>query len=144
MSAPKATAQFLHCETIRPEVSLSSRSNFLNDEGNALSDSDAHRAERVFHIGAPQLTRGGGDESRATRAERVADCDCSAVWINVRRIVLQSKLPHHGKSLRRERFVQLDHIHLIERQSCLRQNFFRCWNWPDAHDARGNACHRAG
>ena len=46
-------------------------SDALEDEGDALPDTDAHRAKRVAARAARELARGRGDQPRAGRAKRM-------------------------------------------------------------------------
>src|SRR4051795_8042517 len=67
-------------------------SNALDDHCNALSHADAHRAQRVASAGSAQLIERGGDETCATRAERMAKRNGAAVGINVRGVVGQAMI----------------------------------------------------
>jgi hypothetical protein len=62
-------------------------SGALDDERDALADSDAHGAERVAPAGAAELVHRGRDEARAAGAERVAEGDGAAIGIHVGAVV---------------------------------------------------------
>jgi len=83
----------------------------LDDYRDALTNSNTHRAQRVAAASCIKLIHRRGHQPRACHAEGMANCDGSAVWIHVFGIVCKSKLAQHGKTLRCERFVELDDIH---------------------------------
>ncbi len=68
--------------------------------------------------------------------------DSAAVGIDVRRIVLHPQLPQDGECLRREGLVQLDHVHIVDGELCLGQDFACRRNGAHAHDARRYSGHR--
>lgn len=71
-------------------------SDAFEDDGDALAYADAHGAEGVFPAGAQELVRGGSDEARSAGAERMAECDCATVGINVRRVVGDAEFAENG------------------------------------------------
>ncbi len=91
----------------------------LNHHADSLSHADAHRAERIAATRARELSGGCRDESGAARPERMTDGDCPAVWVDVCGIVSHAEIAQHGERLGRERFVELDDVHLRDRQSAL-------------------------
>ena len=46
-------------------------SDALDGEGDALPDADAHRAKRIASRSPRELARGGGDQPRPRRSERM-------------------------------------------------------------------------
>ena len=77
-----------------------------------LADADAHRREAITPPATAKLVQQRGDEPGAAHAQRVPDRDCAAV--DVHPLLVEPELPHDGEALRRERFVQLDQIELID------------------------------
>jgi hypothetical protein len=82
-------------------------------------------------------------EARAAHAERVAEGNGAAVGVHAGVAIGDAHLAQHRQRLRRERLVQLDHVHVVEREA--RQ--FQC---PPArrhrshpHDPRLHARRRA-
>ena len=69
----------------------------------------------------------------------MSDGDCSAVRIDVRRVVWNSQVAKYGERLRRESFVQFDDVHVRKLQIRLRENFARRRRGAHSHDARRNA-----
>src|SRR4051794_39666501 len=53
----------------------------------SLADADAHGRERELAAAPPELLRGGQREASAGHSERVAERDCAAVGVHLRRIV---------------------------------------------------------
>src|SRR5205807_10026947 len=90
----------------------------LEDDGDALAHADAHSAKGVTAFGAEELIERGGDEAGATSTERVADGDGASVGIDVGRVVGNTQVAENRESLRRECLVELDNVHLRERQTC--------------------------
>ena len=67
----------------------------------------------------------------------MAQRDGAAVGIHVRGIVGNAELAQHRERLRGERFVELDDVHLRQRQASSRASSFACRRRrADAHDAR--------
>ena len=76
---------------------------------------------------------------RAAGAQRVAQGDGAAVRVHARIVVGDAQLAQHGQALRGEGLVQLDHVHLFQRQAGLGQHLARRGRRADAHDARRDA-----
>src|SRR5487761_1045345 len=87
-------------------------SNPFHCKGDALADADAHRAQRSPSPGALQLIHGGGGEPRAAHSERVTERNGTALWVDVRGIVSDPKLPQDGERLGGESLVELDQIEI--------------------------------
>ena len=77
-----------------------------------------------------QLVHRRGDEARPACAERMPDGDRAAVRVDVRRVVRHAEAPQHGKCLSRERFVQLDHVHAVNREPGPREQLLRRGTGP--------------
>ena len=69
--------------------------------------------------------------SRARRAEGVAERDGPSVDVHLRRVELQ--VAHAGDRLRRERFIQLPQIDLIDREPGALQRLVHRGNGTDSH-----------
>src|SRR5262249_29619054 len=85
----------------------------LQYDGDALTDADAHGEERVASAGALQLARCGESKPGAGGPERMAHGDGPAVGIDAGVIEGQAKTLEAGQHLRRERLIDLDHIHVL-------------------------------
>ena len=72
---------------------------------------------------AMQLIHRRGHQARAAHAQWVADGDRAAVRVDPGVVVGQAKVAGHGKALRGEGFVELDHVHLRQREAGLRQQY---------------------
>ena len=70
-----------------------------------------------------QLVHRGGDQTRATGAQRVAQGDCTAVGIDARVVILKPKLAQDCQALCGKGFVEFNHIHLRQGQTGQRQHF---------------------
>src|SRR5579872_6562222 len=64
---------------------------------NPLAHTDAHRGDASFQILAPHLIKKRSNEPSAARAEGMANCDRSAIRVDLRHI--QAKFPDHRKAL---------------------------------------------
>src|ERR1041385_8318613 len=103
----------------------------LKNPGGAHSTTKTHRHHSIPAISSLQLPENTRSQLRARATERVAHRDRAAV--NVDLIRIQSQRLDHRERLCGKRFVQLDHIDVVERQSgefqCLRNRE----HWPNAH-----------
>ena len=86
-----------------------------------------------------QLIDRGRDQARARGAERMAQCNCTTVWIDARVVVLQTQITQHRQTLRGKCFIQFDHVDLVERHAGLHQYFAGGRCRTDTHDARWHA-----
>ena len=93
-----------------------SRSRRRQRDRDALADADAHGRERELAFPQRQFERGCPGEPRAGSAEWVAERDRAAVRIDVFGIVSEAEVAQHRQRLRREGFVQFDHVELRGRQ----------------------------
>ena len=66
----------------------------------------------------------------------------AAVRVDARIVVFQAELMEAGETLRRERFVDLDHRHVIERKFGALQNLLRGRDRAHAHEPWLDADHR--
>src|ERR1041384_521795 len=92
----------------------------FKDDGDALADADAHSAEGVAAVRAQELIKRGGDKARAACAEWMTDGNGAAIWIDVCGVIGNSEVSQNGERLRREGFIELDDVHLVERQARFR------------------------
>ena len=67
----------------------------------------------------------------------------AAVGIDVLRVVGKAEVARDRERLRGKRFVELDHVHVADRQPGLGQQLARRRRRPEAHDARRHARDRA-
>lgn len=86
----------------------------FKDHGNALSDADAHCAERITAAPTVEFSCSSQSEAGATHAQWVAERDRATIGIHVGCIVRDSKLAYDRQGLGGECLVELDDIHLIE------------------------------
>src|SRR5882672_7657382 len=70
----------------------------------------------------------------------MAKRDAAAVDVDL--LGVEREVADAGDRLRRERFVELDEIDLIDRETCALERFLRRRNWPEAHAARIDTSHR--
>src|SRR5580692_1220065 len=110
---PRRSARILPASSTR----LAPRADAFDDHCDALTHSDAHGAEGVTAAAALELIDRGGCEARAAGAERMAERDRAALGIHMGGIVRDLELAQHGERLGRECLVELDQVHLVERQS---------------------------
>ena len=82
-------------------------------ERDALADADAHRGKRALAAELREVMRGGERYARARHAERMAQCNRTAVRIDVFGVVGKAELAHAGERLRRKRLVQLPKINVV-------------------------------
>jgi hypothetical protein len=69
----------------------------------------------------------------------MADRDSSSIRVDACRIVRDAELSQHSECLRRERFIELDHIDVAEGQSSALEDNAGRRHWADSHDAGRNA-----
>ena len=119
-------------------------STALDDCGDALAYADAHGAQRIARFGLAQLVGRGGYQASAAGTKWMADGDGPAVRIYVFGIVGDSEVARNGERLRREGFVQFNHIHLREFQPGLIEDFSRRGRRGETHDSRGDSHHGGG
>ena len=70
----------------------------------------------------------------------MAERNRATVRIYARIVVGDAKLTQHRQTLRGEGFVQLDHIHLVQRQASQFQYLVHGGYRADAHHTRCHAC----
>ena len=85
-----------------------------------------------------QLVDRRGGQARATGTQRVAQRNGAAVGVHARIVVSQAEHAQHGQALGGKRFIQLDHVHLRQRQTGQCQHFLGGGCGTNAHDARGD------
>ena len=111
----------------------------FQNTGRAHARTDTHGHHTVFTAGLFQAIQHGGRANRTSRTQWVTQSNRTAPRIDFRRIQVQ--ITHHGQCLRCECFVQLDPVHVVQRQTsdfqCRRNGFFR----TDTHDFRINTAH---
>ncbi len=94
--------------------SASRQADALENSGGAHAAADAHGHHTVARLAALEFAQDRGRELGAGAAERMAESDGAAIGIDARGI--EAGQLNHGKRLRGEGFVQLDHVDLIERR----------------------------
>src|SRR5215213_5659417 len=110
--------------------------SFKNSRG-AHAAPDTHRHHSISSIAALELAQDAGSQLRARATERMAQRDRAAIDVDLIRV--QSQRLNHCDRLCRERFVQLDHINIGERQARELQNLRNRENWSNAHLLRRTA-----
>src|SRR4029079_4477824 len=86
-------------------------------ERDSLADSDAHGRKRELAAGLLQLLGRGQSETRSGHAEGVTERDRAAVGVHSRIVVSDPEFAKHGKSLRGERLIELDHVEVGDLES---------------------------
>src|SRR6185503_17080261 len=113
--------------------------SFQNSRG-AHTTADTHRHHSISPVAALQLAQDARSQLRARATERMAQRDRAAVDVDLIRI--QSQRLDDSERLRGKRFVQLDHIDIVERQSREFQSLRNREHWSNAHLFRRAACSR--
>ena len=106
----------------------------FEDSSGAHAAAHAHRDQAVTRLSPPHFVEKRRRQLGAGAAERVAERDGAAVDVQSLRIDWQ--LAQAGNHLCGKRLVQLDQIHLLERQSGELQHFSNCRHRPDAKPLR--------
>src|SRR5258708_1714481 len=114
-----------------PSIRSSSGGERFDDDRRALAAADAGGAQTEALLGAPQRVQQMQRNARAGCGERVADRNRAAM--HVRLGAVQPELALDGQILRRECFVHLDQIHLLELHAGLGQRLARRRRRADAH-----------
>src|SRR5260370_39444930 len=86
------------------------RSDALERQRGALADADAHRGKSITPAAPLQFQRDGAGDAGPGHAERVAERDRPAVWIDVFRVVRQPEPAQAGERLRGECLVELEDV----------------------------------
>src|SRR5260370_30981947 len=68
----------------------------LQNQGNSLADTDAHGAERIFAVCAPELVERGGNKPRAAGAQGAPESNRTTVRTHVPAAVRDSHFAQHG------------------------------------------------
>ena len=123
------------------DVVVSQRLDTLENGGNTLTKADAHADKRIASALALELAGGSYGQPRAGRAQRVADCDRTTIWVHAAVVFGKPQAFYTGKDLGREGFVNLDDIHVIDCEPGAFQRLFGGGDWPEAHSARRHTCH---
>ena len=114
----------------------------LNRQGDAHAAADAQRGETFLRAALLHLEQKRRQNARAGCTDWMADGDGAAIDVHDRRI------PTHvlvdGDRLRREGFVGLDKIKILDLPSGLFERFARSGNWPRPHHRRIDARGRPG
>ena len=110
----------------------------LHRQGNALPHSDAHSRKCAFTTDFVQSMRGCEGEPCAAHAQRMSERDCSAVPIDVFRVLSDAKQPQTCDSLAGKRFVQLNPIKIGNGEIQSAQKFLSRRHGTDPHDAWRN------
>src|SRR5271156_6611561 len=124
--------------------SACSGSHPLNDHGDALAHTNAHRAQSETSPCALQMPQSSCDQAGAAGTERMTERNGSSVGIDMERIAGNTEFAQHRESLRGERLVQLDDVHLLNGQASERKNLARRGYRADAHYPRSHAGSRTG
>src|SRR5687767_11087312 len=114
----------------------------LKDSRRAHATADAHRYQPIAAAAPLHLVHERRRQLCARTPERMAQRNRAAVDVQLVRIDRQ--LLQTRQHLRRERFVQLDQIDLVERQAGDLQRFPDCRDRTDAEQLRRDACRRVG
>src|SRR5438034_65805 len=112
----------------------------FHDHRRALAAADAGGAKPEPLLGATQRVKQVDRDACARGGEGMPDGDRAAVHVGL--VAVQSELLLYGEILRRERFVHLDEIHLLEFHPGLLERLARRRRGSDAHVARLDAGHR--
>src|SRR5438477_12725477 len=113
----------------------------LEDRRDPLTAADAERREPVLALSLAELGDERERETRTRRAQRMAERDRAAV--HVRLLAIEAELFLDGEVLRRERFVDLDEIHVLDLETGALQRLPARRCGADAHDVRVHAAHAA-
>src|SRR6185503_3836259 len=89
-------------------VDVCATSDALDDRRHALTDADAHRAQRVSSVSQLELARRREQQARARHSEWVAKRDRAAVRVDAWIVVGDAELAQTCQRLRGERLVQFD------------------------------------
>src|SRR5215469_6601299 len=87
----------------------------LQNHGDPLAHTDAHCAQRIATLSAQQLVGRSCYQPASTCAEWMPQRDRATVRVNLGRTVRHAELPQYGQCLRRESFVQFNHINFRQR-----------------------------
>ena len=98
-------------------MASSHRIRALNDQGDTLTNADAHGAEGIARslacsVATFQFVQGGGYQPGSAHAQGVAQGNGATVRVHVLGIIRQAEVPGNGQGLGGKRLVQLDHIHI--------------------------------
>src|SRR6516162_5522619 len=85
-------------------------SDAFEDRGDALTDADAHRHQRIVTAGALQLARRSQRDTRPRGAERMTDRDRPAILIDPAVVERQFEPAQTGQDLGGKSLVDLDHV----------------------------------
>src|SRR5580704_9281228 len=80
----------------------------------ALTDADAHRAQRKAALAPMEFVHGSRGKPRTAGAEWVAERDRAAVRIDARLVVGETELPQYRERLSGERLVEFDDVDIVE------------------------------
>ena len=97
-----------------------------------MPHTDAHGGERIARLALVQFVSCSGHQARAAHAQRMAERDRPAVWIDACIVIADAELPQYRKALRREGFVQFDHVDLNQPHPGPGQKFLRGRHRADA------------
>src|SRR5215831_19462764 len=87
----------------------------LKDAGGSHASADAHADEAVSSVPPPHLIKDSRCQSRTGASKRMPEGNRTAVDVQFFRV--DQQLFETGEYLRRKCLVELDEIHLIERQA---------------------------
>src|SRR5690606_16666394 len=119
----------------RDAIERGTASGALEDGGDALPPADAHRLEPVAAAAALELVEQGGHDAHTGGAHRVPEGDARAVDVELVLVVPVPALQHR-QHLAGEGLVQLDEVHVPERQAGALEELLHGGDRPDAHDPR--------
>src|SRR5207244_13618082 len=115
--------------------------NALEDRRDPLTAADTERREPVLALALAELGDERERETRTGRAERMAKRDRAAV--HVRLLAIEAKLLLDGEVLRREGFVDLDEVHVLDLETGALQRLPARRCGADAHDVPVHTAHAA-
>src|SRR5690606_30868976 len=115
----------------------------FEQNGDTLTDADAHGAKGVATTATMQLVNGSNSQACTAGTQRVAQSNGATVRVDAWVIVLKAQLAQYGQALCGEGLVQLDDVNLSERDAGVGQQRLRGRGGADPHDAGSHSggCH---
>src|SRR5580700_2958828 len=84
----------------------------LEDHRHALPSADAHGLEAVLPVAFAKPVDERGRDPCTGHAERMAECDCAAVDVEL--VLIDRELARRGDHLYGERLVDLDEVDIVD------------------------------
>src|SRR5436853_2929720 len=114
----------------------------FHNHRNALAATDASGCQAVAEIVAAQLVENGDDQACSGGAKWMPKCDGPAVHVGF--VAIETQNLFNRQILRGKSFVDLDAVHLFERQPPKLQGLLRRGHRANAHDAGVDASDSPG